>query len=68
MLVSNLHNNRSKKLAWMREAQWEWHIIHTDRYAHTKPVFLVLEMYRFKRPTICMGQWHRPQGPPLATL
>ena len=48
----------------MREAQWMWHLIHTDTFANTKPVFGTLEMYRFKRPKISMGQWNRPQGPP----
>ena len=65
MLVSNLSNNRSKKQSWMNEGQWMWHIIHTDTFAVTRPVFGTLEMYRFKRPTICLGQWNRPNGPPV---
>ena len=64
MLVINLNNNRSRKLAWMREESWLWHLVHTDTYVNTKPVFGTLEMYRFKRPTISLGQWNRPQGPP----
>ena len=42
MLVFNLHNNRSKKKSWMREA-YAWHLIHTDPFADTKPEFGVLE-------------------------
>ena len=48
----------------MREESWLWHLIHTDTYAVTGPIFSILEMYRFKRPTITLGQWNRPQGPP----
>ena len=62
--VADLPNNRARKLAWMREDDWLWHLIHTDTFANTKPVFGTLEMYRFKRPKISMGQWNRPQGPP----
>ena len=36
MLVFNLHNNRSKKKAWMHEA-YAWHLIHTDPFADTIP-------------------------------
>jgi len=43
MLVFNLHNNRSKKKAWMHEDQWAWYSIHTDPFADTKPEFGVLE-------------------------
>ena len=65
MLVSNLNNNRSRSKAWMRETVWSWHLIHTDSYAITRPRYGVKEIQiRFKRPTICMGQWYRPQGPP----
>lgn len=43
MLVIELNNNRSRKLAWMREESWLWHLIHTDTYANISPVFGVLE-------------------------
>ena len=62
--VADLPNNRSRKRAWMREENWLWHLIHTDSAFNVRPVFGTLEMYRFKRPTISMGQWNRPQGPP----
>ena len=66
MLVINLNNNQSRKKAWMREDQWMWHLIHTDTFANTKPTYGVTEIQiRFKRPTICLGQWNRPQGPPI---
>ena len=64
MLVIELNQNRSRKLAWMREETWLWHLIHTDSYANTKPVFAPRNMYRFKRPTVALGQWNRPTGPP----
>ena len=68
MLVIELNNNRSRKKGWMREESWLWHLIHTDTYANTSPYFSPLEMYRFKRPTIALGQWNRPQGPPQKHL
>ena len=43
MLVSNLNHNQSKKKAWMDEGQWMWHLIHTDTFAITRPVFGTLE-------------------------
>ena len=43
MLVINLNNNRSRKRAWMLEAQWAWYLIHTDRFADTTPLFGVME-------------------------
>ena len=65
MLVINLNNNRSRKMAWMQEHQWDWWIIHTDSFADTQPVFESTIVGIFKRPTISLGQWHRPQGPPF---
>ena len=38
MLVFNLHNNRSKKKSWMREA-YNWHLIHTDPFSDTEPEY-----------------------------
>jgi hypothetical protein len=67
MLVSNLKNNRSRKLAWMREGQWLWHIIHTDTFANTKPVFETLEdmaKAEFKIAIGCNSSATSPQGPP----
>ena len=66
MLVCNLNNNRSRKLAWMREDQWEWFIIHTDPYANTKPVFGIREPM-FKNMATNFGKNNNeqcPQGPP----
>ena len=38
-----LNNNRSPKLFWMTQDEYDWHLIHTDRMADTSPVFGVLE-------------------------
>ena len=67
MLVINLNNNRSRKLAWMREESWLWHLVHTDTYANTKPVFGTLEMMvkaAFKVAIGCNPSDTKPQGPP----
>ena len=67
MLVINLNNNRSRKLAWMREENWLWHLIHTDTYANTKPVFGTLEAMvkaAFKIAIGCNSSATSQQGPP----
>ena len=38
-----LNNNRSPKLFWMTQDEYDWHLIHTDRMADTAPAFGVLE-------------------------
>jgi len=37
MLVSDLNNNHSRKKAWQSEPQYNWHLIHTDKYVDTSP-------------------------------
>ena len=67
MLVINLNNNQSKKKAWMRENQWMWHVIHTDTFAITKPVFGIFEkiVKEFKIAIGCNSTSTSPQGPPV---
>ena len=67
MLVINLKNNQSKKKAWMRENQWMWHVVHTDTFAITRPVFGILEAIakaEFKIAIGCNSCSTSPQGPP----
>ena len=67
MLVINLKNNQSKKKAWMRENQWMWHVVHTDTFAITRPVFGILEAIakaEFKIAIGCNSTSTSPQGPP----
>ena len=67
MLVCNLKNNRSVKKAWQRESVWSWHLIHTDTYAVTRPVFGILETMvkaAFKIAIGCNSSSTSPQGPP----
>ena len=65
MLVINLNNNRSRPRAWMREAQWAWYLIHTDRFADTTPLFGVMEP-TFAQIETSFGSNHydNAQGPP----
>tara|TARA_R110002153_G_scaffold202612_1_gene355780 strand:- start:605 stop:808 length:204 start_codon:yes stop_codon:yes gene_type:complete len=67
MLVINLNNNRSRKLAWMREETWLWHLIHTDTYANTKPTFGVLETQFAGMQTSFGNNDYKQcqQGPPI---
>ena len=65
--VADLPNNRARKRAWMREGQWLWHLIHTDTFANTKPVFGTLEKMvklAFSISMGCNSNSTRPQGPP----
>ena len=67
MLVCNLNNNRSVKKAWQKESVWSWHLIHTDTYAITRPVFETLEdmaKAEFKIAIGCNSSATSPQGPP----
>ena len=68
MLVSNLNHNQSKKKAWMDEGQWMWHLIHTDTFAITRPVFGTLEdmaKAEFKVAIGCNSTASQPNGPPV---
>ena len=67
MLVCNLKNNRSVKKAWQRESVWSWHLIHTDTYAITRPVFETLEdmaKAEFRIAIGCNSSATSQQGPP----
>jgi hypothetical protein len=65
MLVSELNNNRSKKLAWMSQ-DWPWWIIHTDRFFDCYPEFAI-DQPLFKNMATNFGKNNNeqcPQGPP----
>ena len=67
MLVINLNNNRSLKKAWMKEACWKWHLVHTDSDSIVRPVFETLEdmaKAEFKIAIGCNSSATSPQGPP----
>ena len=67
MLVVDLNNNRSRKLAWMQEDCWEWWLIHTDSAFNVRPVFGILESMakaEFKIAIGCNSTATSSQGPP----
>ena len=65
MLVINLNNNRSRKKGWMREESWLWHLIHTDTYANTSPVFGILEaQFPDMQTSFGVNKFDYGQGPP----
>ena len=66
MLVVDLNNNQSRKLAWMRDECWEWHLIHTDTFACTEPLFGCLEIIsKFMKTNFGNNVNEQcPQGPP----
>ena len=66
MLIINLNNNRSKPLKWMVEAVYEWHLIHTDTFACTRPIFGCLEIIcQFMKTNFGNNVNEQcPQGPP----
>jgi len=61
MLVINLNNNRSKKLAWMVQ-DWPWWIIHTDRYFDCSPA-VALDKPIFQFMATNFGNNKNEQGP-----
>jgi hypothetical protein len=67
MIVAHLNNNQSKKKAWMREAQWMWHLIHNDPFADTSPVFGILETQFAGMQTSFGNNDYKQcqQGPPI---
>jgi len=65
MLVINLNNNRSRKMAWMHCGEWLWHLIHTDTYANTSPVFGVFEaQFPDMQTSFGVNKFDHGQGPP----
>jgi hypothetical protein len=66
MIVAHLNNNQSKKKAWMREAQWMWHLIHNDPFADTSPVFGILEtQFAGMQTSFGVTNFDNAQGPPV---
>jgi len=68
MLVSNLNNNRCKKLAWMREAVWQWHVLFTDHSSCTRPRWDYLSpVFEFMKTNFGNNlNEQSKQGPPSA--
>jgi hypothetical protein len=66
MLVCNLNNNRNRPLKWIVEAVYEWHLIHTDTFACTEPLFGCLEKISKSMKTNFGNNVNEqcPQGPP----
>tara|TARA_R110000737_G_scaffold248471_1_gene258468 strand:+ start:389 stop:592 length:204 start_codon:yes stop_codon:yes gene_type:complete len=65
MLISNLPNNRSKKLAWMSQ-DWPWWLIHTDLFFDCYPV-VAIDQPIFKNMATNFGNNKNEQcqqGPP----
>ena len=66
MIVAHLNNNQSKKKAWMREAQWMWHSIHTDPFANTRPTYGVMEpCFAGMQTSFGVNKFDNAQGPPV---
>ena len=62
--VENMPNNRSKKLAWMRE-NYCWHIIFTDYMANTyPPINYLAPVFSFMKTNFGKSTLRCAQGPP----
>ena len=49
----------------MREKTWLWHLIHTDTYANTSPVFGVLDaQFPDMQTSFGVNNFDNAQGPP----
>ncbi len=60
VLLTN--SNRSPKLFWMTQDEYDWHLIHTDRMADTAPAFGLLEQF-FEDLQTNFGNNLNKQGP-----
>lgn len=62
----NFDKIRCKKLHWMKEIIWKWHILFTDHMSELIPRVAVDDPF-FVRCSMCdsLGHWIRSQGPPL---
>ena len=50
----------------MRDDCWEWHIIHTDPFANTKPTFGILEaQFAGMQTSFGVNNFDNAQGPPV---
>ena len=67
MLVSELNNNQSRALAWMREAVYKWWLIHTDYASCTSPKHGPMGVINNFTQTNFGNNLNEqgPQGPPL---
>ena len=67
MLISELNNNQNQALAWMREAVYEWWLIHTDHSSNTRPKHGPMGVINKFTQTNFGNNLNEqgPQGPPL---
>jgi hypothetical protein len=35
----NRNSCNCKKMAWMRQPQYNWHLVHTDYFANNRPIY-----------------------------
>jgi len=66
--VVNLSNNRSRKMAWMRE-NYSWHLIFTDCMSSIMPQYARIQIFGFTRlldtwARIMKGSNDEINGPP----
>ena len=48
-VMMNASTNRCRMLAWMREPEWKWHIVHTDYMSDVMPKALPQAPVLFKQ-------------------
>jgi len=57
-------NLRCKKMAWMQELQWDWHIVFTDAFSSTLPARLTTEPCH-KENSLGFSTENESQAPPV---
>jgi len=69
--MQTIYNNAAKiqirLMAWMREPEWKWHIVHTDHMADDMPTHLALPQHPSCVMNFCTGKaaaTRVSQGPP----
>jgi hypothetical protein len=57
------NNSRAKKMAWMLEPQWAWHIVFTDAFSALQPKQPIGDRHHKQTFFGCSTE-HLPQAPP----
>jgi len=66
-VYDNAAKLQKRAMAWMREPEWKWHIVHTDHMADDMPTHLALPQHPSCILPLCTGKAstdRSPQGPP----
>jgi hypothetical protein len=61
--TSSFAKLRCRKMAWMRELEWDWHILFTDAFSSTQPK-RILNQTHHKENSLGFSTENESQAPP----